>query len=250
MLPIGASALAQTADDRSGIAADRPDFTESADTVSKGVVQLESGATYDVSTRLGGRASSLTFPQSLLRIGIAPGVELRLGADGYLRETVGGLRTSGYSDVEVGMKVRLLEASRAGIDLALIPTASLPVGRVGFTSGGVDPTIKVAWGRELAGGFDVSGNLNVASLTGDGGRYTQRAMSVSVDRQLARGWTGFIETYGVAPAQPRSASAVTADWGVAHAIGRTRQFDVEAGRGLTPAASDWFAGFGFAVRAF
>lgn len=239
---------AQQGDVRPEMVTDRPDYTESSDVVPPGLFQFESGLNYEGRSSDGVRERSLTVPGALMRIGLLPRVELRLGGDGFLSQNVNGLRTSGYSDFEVGVKVRLLDQDHAGLDLALIPMTSLPVGANGFTSGGVDPTLKITWARGFPKGFDLTGNFNLASVSDDLGRFSQKAISVSLGHDLAGGWGGFIETYGFTPMDRDTAAGVTLDWGVTHAIGRDFQVDVEAGRGLTVAAPDWFVGFGFAVR--
>jgi outer membrane putative beta-barrel porin/alpha-amylase len=238
----------QTADAQPPITPDRPDYTEGTDVVAPGVVQFESGVTYEGRTRDGVASRSVTAPVALVRIGLLPRVEMRLGADGFLSENAGGVRTSGYSDFELSTKLQLLDQHEAGIDLAVITLVSLPTGANGFSSGGIDPTLKIAWGRDIPAGFDVSGNINFASVTDDLGRFGQRAVSVSFGHDLLAGFGGFIEAYSFTPMEGGERSGVTLDWGVSHLIGRDFQFDVEAGRGLTGAAPDWFVGAGFALR--
>ena len=237
-----------SADQRPDMVTDRPDFTESSDVIPPGLFQFESGVSYEGNTRNGVPERNLVVPGALMRIGLLPRVELRLGGDGFLSQNVDDLSTSGYSDLEVGVKARLLDQRRAGIDLAVIPMVSLPIGSDGFTSGGIDPTVKITWARDVPAGFDVSGNFNFASVTDDLGRFNRKTVSVSMAHDLVAGWGGFIETYGFTPMERDSAWGVTLDFGVTRSIGRDFQFDVEAGRGLTAAAPDWFVGLGFAVR--
>jgi hypothetical protein len=230
------------------ITPDRPDYTEGSDVVSPGVIQFESGVTYEGRTYDGIASRSVTVPGALIRIGLLPRVEVRLGGDGFLSENAGGVRTSGYSDFELSTKVQLLNQQASGVALAVIALVSLPTGATGFSSGGVDPTLKIAWGRDMPAGFDVSGNVNFMSVTDDVGRFTQRALSVSVGHDVIAGFGGFIEAYTFTPMERGERSGVTLDWGVSRLIGRDFQFDVEAGRGLTAAAPDWFVGAGFALR--
>src|SRR4029079_12127360 len=48
---------------------DRPDFTESATTVGKGVCQLETGYTFTSDNSGGVRTANHSFPEALLRVG-------------------------------------------------------------------------------------------------------------------------------------------------------------------------------------
>jgi len=54
--------------------------------------------------------------------------------------------------------------------------------------------------------------------------------------------------FGFSRIERAAQPGVTIDWGVSHLIGGNLQFDVEAGRGVSADAPDWFAGFGVAVR--
>ena len=223
---------------------DRPDFTESSEVVGRGIFQFESGLTYEAD----GAARRQTMPAGLLRVGLSRRVELRLGGDGFLSQTDGAVRQSGHSDSEIGVKVRLFDESAAGFDMAIIPMFSVPTGSAGFTSGGYDPTLKLTFARSLPAGFGLSGNVNVSSVSDELGRFGQRALSLSAGHDLVAGWGGFLEVYGSSPIERGARSGVTIDGGVSHRIGGNLQFDVEAGRGVSADASDWFAGFGFAVR--
>jgi hypothetical protein len=226
------------------IVTDRPDFTESSEVVPKGGFQFESGISYegDASTR------SVGAPSALMRIGLGGRAELRIGADGYLSEAVQGVRTSGGSDMELGAKVRLFNQDQIGVDLALLPSVSLPIGSEAFTSGGYDPTLKITWARELPAGFGLTGNVNFGSVTDEAGRFRQDALSFSLGHDLFAGWAGYVETYGFSRLERGGGRAITFNGGFARPVGDTIQFDIEAGAGLTADAPDWFVGFGFAIR--
>jgi hypothetical protein len=227
------------------IVTDRPDFTESSEVIPAGWLQLESGVSFEGEST----ARAFSAPAALLRIGLGHRTELRLGAEGLLSEAVGGVRHSGRSDMEVGAKVKLFDQATRGFDFALLPIVSLPTGTSGFTSGGVDPTLKITWGRDLPAGFGLTGNVNASSLTEDGTRFHQEAMSLSVGHDLFFGFGGYAEVYGFTKMSATDGAGVTVNGGVSRLLGRHVQFDVEAGRGLTSASPDWFVGFGFAVIA-
>jgi hypothetical protein len=251
---LGASAAAQSqpalvpGEKTNAMLTDRPGFTESSDVIARGTFQFESGLNFEVNTRNGLRQHSTTAPTSLMRFGLGGRTELRLGSDGFLSRSADGARASGYSDLEVGLKIRLLDHDKAGVDVAVIPMISVPTGSEGFTSGHIDPTIKLTWARALAAGFGATGNVNLALSTDDDGRYTQRAFSVSLGRDLLADWGGFVEAYGFTPVGRGDGEGVPLDWGVSRLVGHNLQFDAEMGRALVTAAPDWFVGFGFAIR--
>ena len=246
-LVAGNPANAQTpaAPDVPEMVTDRPDFTESSEIIPFGWLQLESGVSLE------GDASSRAFtaPSALFRLGLGHRTEFRFGAEGLVSESTGSVRQSGGSDLEVGAKIRILDADRAGIDLALLPMVSLPTGAAHLTSGGYDPTLKITWARELPAGFGLTGNVNLSSLTEDGTRFHQEAISFSLGHDLFMGWGGYAEAYGFSKMSAAEGAGITVNGGVSRLIGRRAQFDLEAGRGVTSAAPDWFVGVGFAVIA-
>lgn len=245
MLASGSNALAQAVPqtDVPEIVTDRPDFTESSEVIPAGWLQVESGISFEGEST----ARAFSAPAALLRIGLGHRVELRLGAEGLLSESVGDIRHSGRSDMEIGAKFKVFDQATRGFDFALLPIVSLPTGTSGFTSDGVDPTLKLTWGRDLPAGFGLTGNVNFSSLTEDGARYHQEALSLSVGHDLAFGFGGYAEVYGFTKMSAVDGAGVTFNGGVSRLIGRHVQLDLEGGRGLSAEAPDWFVGFGVAV---
>jgi hypothetical protein len=227
---------------------DRPDFTESATVIPRGALQFESGLHYEGDTASGIDSRAMSTPTALLRIGMGRRSELRVSGDGLLSNSVEHVRTSGYSDVAVGAKFKLFDQRQIGVDLAVLPLVSLPVGTEAFTSGGADPTIKIAWERELPAGFGLSGNINAASISEQGQRFRQHALSASLEHDLFMGYSSFVEVYGLSRMSLDDGNGITINAGLSHPMGENQQFDVEAGHGLSAAAPDWFVGFGFAIR--
>ena len=67
-----------------------------------GIRAVESGLSYEGEAQDGLHSRVLTVPGALARIGLWPRTELRIGGDGFLSNTVGDVRTSGQSDIEIG----------------------------------------------------------------------------------------------------------------------------------------------------
>ncbi len=228
---------------------DRPDFTESSDVVGHGVLQLESGFSLEGDRSGGIESRSITVPAVLARIGFGSRFELRLGGEGLLRNwttTPGSGAVAGYSDFEVGAKVKLLD--HGAFAMAVIPILSIPTKNANFSSGTYDSTVKFTWASPLPADFSVSGNVNVAWLSDAEGRFAQQAVSVSVSRDLFAGWGGYWEAYTFAPMERGQGTGATVNTGLSHGIGPNMQADIEVGHGVTVDAPDWFFGVGFAVR--
>jgi hypothetical protein len=219
--------------------------------VGHGVWQLESGMLFESDREDRVTTRDVSAPNALLRVGIGSRFELRFSGAGMLSEslsTPGIPRATGVSDFELGFKYVFLEQSRAGVDAAIIPIVSFPIGNDRFTSGGTDPTLKVTLSRDLPRGFGLGGNLIVSSSTEDDHRSTQTAVSASLGHALGHGFAGFWELYGASALTSERGQEWTFDTGVTRAIGENAQVDVSVGRGLTHGSSDWFFGAGFAIR--
>ncbi len=234
------SSLAQTE-----MVTDRPDFTESTGVVAKRLIQLETGFTRE--RNQGG--SALDGPELLLRIGLGKRLEFRTGGEGFLWQRMPGAGTvRGHSDVEVAAKIVLLEQGRRLPAVSLLPILSMPLGSPPFSSGGFDPTLKIALSRDLPAGFGLGGNLNFGSLTTPNGRFTQSAWSASLGHTLGRGFGGFWEIYGFTPWDKGDPAAWIAQTGATRSLGGNAQVDARIGKRLTAAGPNWFWGVGAAVR--
>ena len=245
--PTSAGAQAPAPPARPPLVTDRPDFTESSDVIPRRWMQFESGVTVESDGSGLFRTRSVSAPAALFRLGLGFRTELRIGAEGYVIEHRETERTAGYSDLELGAKVRLLQEGRHGFDLSVIPIVSFPAGDAGLSSDGIDPTLKVTWGRGLPNGFWIGGNVNVSWITEAGSHFSQEALSLSVNHDIGRGWNGYLEVYGFSRMTRTEGAGITLNGGVGRQFSGRVQIDVEAGRGLTTDAPDWFAGAGFAV---
>lgn len=243
VLALPTFATAQTLDSNELIT-DRPDFTESSEVVGRGMVQLESGFALegDESNR------AITTPTILARIGLTNRMELRVSGDGFMRtwDTARTGAISGHSDFELGAKVKLLAFSNFAA--AVIPMVSIPTNDPEYSTRGYDPMVKATWATTLPRDFDLSGNVNWASPSDVLGHFTQTAVSVSLGHELVGGWGAYWEGYAFTPMERNGGNGWTLNSGVTHGIGPNMQFDIEAGRGVTRAAPDWFFSFGFAIR--
>jgi len=229
---------------------DRPGLGESSGVVGRGVWELESGVSVERDGDATDGVRALSAPMALVRLGLSDRLELRMGADGFVSSkpvAAGASRTSGLSDLELGVKYVLADQAQLGVDLAVIPLVSLPVGSHDVSSGDCDPTVKLAWARQLPRGFDLSGNVNVNSTT-DGERFTSREVMVSLAHGLPGGWSGFWEAYGASALARGGSAAWLVDTGVTHLWGANAQFDVSVGRGLNAAAPNWFVAMGVSMR--
>jgi hypothetical protein len=243
------------------ISTDRPDFTEATSVVPRGRFQLEGGYTFTYDREGERRTRDHTFPEFLLRTGIATDWELRIGWEGFsLTEEVfrapneAGRRQIFHehddagTDMSVGLKTHLLRQAGAVPELSVIGAVSLPTGAAGKTSGDVDPEVKLLWGYDLTEQLALAGNVNFGVPSDEEGRFFQSAASISL-AYAPTDWLGtYVEYFGFYPSERGSDCAHTLNGGFTFPITDDFQIDVRAGMGLNEEADDFFTGIGFAFR--
>ncbi len=240
---------------------DRPDFTECAVTVPRGHLQLEAGYTYSYDREHHVTNRTHTAPELLLRVGLIDDVELRIGWAGYSwvnqrtpGETQAGRPvmledwSQGGADQYIGVKWKLFDEEGLRPDFAIIPGMFVPTGGNGFSSGDVDPEIKLAWGYTLTDRLGLAGNLNFATPTEDGHRFFQTGASVSLAYALTDTVGAFAEYFGIYPNASGTDCAHTMNGGLTWQLTPNFQLDWRAGVGLNEEADDFFTGDGFSIR--
>jgi len=95
------------------LVSDRPDFTESAESIRRGDIQWESGFSWERAA--GSRTGLMGTP--LMRLGLGRKLELRLASDGWTSLSEGpggpdgpGRKWRGLPDSSVGFKWKFLES--------------------------------------------------------------------------------------------------------------------------------------------
>ena len=222
---------------------DRPDQTESATVVPRGLLQIETGYLF---TREGD-VDSHAAPGTLLRIGLGGRTELRLGHAGVM----GTEGRRGAGDSELGAKVNLIpRADGWRPELALLGSLSLPTGDNRFSSGGADPSFLVAFAHELRPGLSVGYNAGAAweSSPDPLDRNAFFVYSLALGVGLTDRLGAFLEVFGDRQVTGPVAGSVSADTGLTFLLTEVLQLDVSVGRGLRSAADDLFVGAGLSLR--
>jgi hypothetical protein len=236
------AALAQTSDASSApaaIATDRPAVTDSSAVVPNGLFQAENGV---LDTGNQGRRT-LDFPETLIRVGIAPSTELRFTAPDYYQDSVTPAGSqSGLGDLAAGIKQQLYSAT-GGFELAAVVSLSFPTGAHGISSHGYDPSLQLPWSHPLSANWTAAGMLSLYVPTENGSHRVVGESTFLVDRQLTKPWDAFIEYAGDFPQAggPRHLLHI----GTAYKIRPRHQLDLHAGFGLSAAAADHFVGVGY-----
>jgi hypothetical protein len=250
-LALGIAAPAQTNVEQA-FSADRPGFAKSVSVLHPGMVQLEGGVTLSLDSDGDGRNRTMTFGSPMVRMGMWRFMELRAGGDGMqlVRSTDcnGHRTTTGWSDLVVGAKIAVVDEGRLVPAISLLPSISMPAGNRALSSSTYDPSLDLAWRKNLPGGMSMSGTLTGTSVSEEGVRRASWASAVSVGIPLPERLAGFVEMYAASSSYPGKGSTWVSDAGVSRNFGPNLQIDIEAGRRISYGSPCWFVATGFALR--
>lgn len=236
------------------LASDRPDFTEASCTVGRGVCQLETGYTFfhdnDGVTNFNGHS----FPEMLLRMGVfADWLELRFAWNfSHEQLRTGGVQTntSGLDDIYLGLKLGLTLQQGVLPEMALMPQMTVPLGSA-FSANRVLPGVNWLYGWEINDFLSTAGstqlNLSVDPTTAN--EYTEFAQSWTIGYALAERLGMYTEWFVFCPAGADTARTEHyLDAGFTYSVTNNLQLDIRAGKGISAASVDMFAGAGLVAR--
>jgi hypothetical protein len=219
---------------------DRPDFTESAFTVPKGYSQLEVGAT---SSRESGERG-LALGETLVRAGIASGLEFRVSPGSYLVE--------GTGSAGVSMKLGLHEGpgtpGSTEPTLALLVGTSLPTGAQAFRGTRALPLVKLIAAWSLTDRLALGSNVNWASTEAGGTSGHQWSGSASFGYAFSGRVGGFAEYYAIGDQLGAWQRRSYVDGGLTYLLREGFQVDVRFGVRADGPGDGTFAGLGLARR--
>jgi hypothetical protein len=211
----------------------RPTFGTGVCTVRTGHFDIENGYTNTVTTGPGG-GSSVTYPQSLIRIGtVDPHLDFELGTPTFTLARSSGTLTSGWGDLSLGAKYELGYSSNAdwGANVAM----TLPTGIHGFTAGNAQFTGNVNWGYTLDSEFGLSGTLGFNAFSAYNGAglpqsYFAFAPTLELSAALPGGPSQLSAEYAYfSSAGPNVGGRSWLDFVYQRDLGTHLQFDVEYG---------------------
>lgn len=160
------------------LCAERPGLTVNECTIETGHGQIETSlADWTLEKRDGERTDTLLAGDTLLRVGIADETEVRLGwtAFGHVRDRQDGMvdTTNSVGDVTIGLKRNIVDAQKhgdIGLSLAVIPFATLPIGREPVGDGTWSAGARVPMGYRISKTFKFELTPLVEAAADDDGR--------------------------------------------------------------------------------
>lgn len=226
--------------------ADRPDFSESTETVPPGSIQAEAGYTF---SRQAGSATH-SIGELIVRVPTGHRAEVQFALNSYLIEHSNGSVRRGFEDMEIGTKIRLIEREQRSLvpNISILAFSTLPTGHRVMGSSVMQPTGKLALGWQLSERLSLESNANYSYASEEGTRFSQWATSALLGTQITPRFESFVEWYGMNPVSLGAKRADYLDVGGAIGFGSSLRLDTWAGVNTRNSARDYFVGLGVARR--
>ena len=221
--------------------ADRPGASTGPGVVGHHVIQLEQGVQYDGD---GSRFGTYTFSNTLLRYGLFPNMELRLGGDAFLYPS-GGCDISymaAFSGLSVGTKIKCFDGQGAIPAVSVLADFSIPcTASDGFNVDHLAPSLYLLFENPVCDWLSIGYNLGAEW---DGilpGATTFAALCLGFSATDSLGC--FVESYNYFN---ELGNAYCMDFGLNWQVSRKVQLDVAANMDLTNPAQCWAISCGVA----
>ncbi len=245
------------------IETERHDFTQSATTVGRGIVQIESGYSYYYKKTDTERESNHTLPELLLRVGLSEDIEVRLRWNYAWVLIEDEPDRTGFEDLRYSIKLQL---TRERCD-SLLPTSALEIRALAPTGADVFTTTNSEFGLDyiyqwaLAEGITLAGSTGFATNgLGDFGllpdeptneTFIVYSQSAVLGVELGERNTAYLEWYGLYSDGlefEEEFSVSVLNVGVDHYFSNNFVVDIRLGMGLTQDSDDFFTGIGGGFR--
>ncbi|MEP6615264.1 MAG: transporter [Ginsengibacter sp.] len=226
---------------------DRPDQTESVFLVPDQWMQFEFGLAI---THVTSEVSELLVPTLLSRYGISKKVELRLltsyTSTSHLLIPTGTVYERGFTPVEIGTKVALLQPGHFLPQVSLIAQVGIPgLSSPKYKINKPSVALVLALQNELSENFALGYNLG-AEWDGIDNSSPSYIYTLSPGLNFGKRWYGYIETFG--SFRKHEAAQHNIDGGVAYYISNNSKIDFSSGFGVSPVSPDWYVSVGFSTR--
>lgn len=234
------ASVSMWAQDEVSFTADRPGASTGPGVVGHNVIQLEQGLQYDGD----GGAGTITFSNTLLRYGLFPGMELRIGGDGFLYQDDAlnkGFKAA-FSGLSFGTKIQCFEGRGAIPALSVMADFSIPhTASEGFNVDHLAPSLYLLFENPVTDWFSIGYNL--------GAEWDGTLPSATTFAALCLGFSltdnlgCFAESYNYFGSL---GNVYAMDFGFNLMVGRKVQLDLAANVDLQHPAQSWAISCGVA----
>ena len=211
----------------SQLTSERPDQTESSLVLSKGHIQIETGISIE---------DSESNINTLFRIGIIDGIEMRLNSNYLMNDDISNLKKSSFSDFEIGAKFKILDEDNNRIKIGFLTHLSVPTAPEIFSYNEYGLLSRVLISHDIKNDSQIGYNIGYNKYNNYDGQFIY---TVVYGKSLGS-FGVFFEIFGD---ESSNNSNLNFDSGITYLIDNDKQLDLSIGKGLN---SDMFyisAGF-------
>ncbi len=235
------------------LSADRPDATESPQTVDAGHIQLE----MDVALYLRDRArfveDTYAYGATNFKLGLTHNVDLQLIWAPHVttktRSSGFTERIDGFSNLTIRSKINLWgNDGDTKTSFALLPFINIPLGSGSVGNDDAQGGIVLPFGMDLPNGWGLGAQLGVEIVRNDAddGYRVDFSQTIVLGHDIVGDLAGFVEFLSVAPAEGDWFGTV--DVGLTYAVNDNVQLDVATFIGVNSAAPDFVVFTGITWR--
>jgi hypothetical protein len=235
---------------------DRPDVTESPNTVDAGHFQAELSFIEWTHEEQGGlEADQINVLPMNLKVGLLNNVDLQLVLDPYVHVRVkveggGSARVDGFGDTQLRVKVNLWGNDGGDTALGLMPFIKFPTAGDDLGNDNVEGGLIVPFSITLPAEFELAAMVEFDILRDEADDdYGWGILhSVSLSRDLAENLGAFVEYIGFAPSDLGLGYQASVGAGLTYALSPDLQLDAAATIGISDSAEDFNLRIGLSFR--
>ena len=216
----------------SQIISDRPSQTDSPLVVGKGYIQIETGISVE---------EIQSDINSLVRIGIFDGFELRINSNYIINDEISFQKKSSFDDFEIGSKFRILENDEKNTNIGFLTYLSIPTAPEVFSYNEYGFLNKLLFSHNLTYDSEIAYNIGYNKFSNYDGLFTY---SLIYGKSLGS-FSTFFELFGNSSSNN---SNLNFDSGLTYIIDNDRQFDLSIGKGINNDL--FFVNLGFSFRIY
>ena len=216
----------------SQILTDRPSQTDSPFVIEKGNIQIESGINIqEIQSDI----------NSLIRIGIFDGLELRINSNYIINDEISFQKKSSFDDFEIGSKFRIIEKTENKFNISFLTYLSIPTAPEVFSYNEYGFLNKLLFSHNLTSDTKIGYNIGYNQFT----NYDDLLKYSFIYVKNLSSFSIFFELYGNSSTD---FSSLNFDSGLIYLLDNDRQFDLSIGKGLNNDLFFFNLGFSFRIH--
>jgi hypothetical protein len=211
---------------------DRPSQTDSPFLIESGYIQVETGISVE---------KTQSMINSLVRIGILNGVELRINSNYIINDEISFEKKSSFGDFELGSKFKILDNDQIKTNIGFLTYLSIPTAPEVFSNKEYGFSNKLLVTHNLTSDSQIGYNLGYNKFINYDAKYIY---SIVYGKSLGQ-FSVFFEFFGDSSSETSNS---TFDSGLTYLVDNNKQLDLSIGKGLNNDL--FFVTLGFSIRIY